>query len=185
MTTQQEDSSSIPVVPKGPGGRDALIGRRIFPSPLARRITYAVIFEILAIGFTTVILALLGNDSGPAFVVGVISSTVALTWNLIFNWLFEAFERRIGVTDRPWYMRVAHAVCFEGGLIVMLIPAIAWVLGISLWEAFLLEALLLVFFLIYTAIYAWCFDRVFGLPEPAEHYVQETRNLPAASDSRR
>ena len=100
-----------------------------------------MIFEILAIGFTTVILALLGNDSGPAFVVGVISSTVALTWNLIFNWLFEGFERRIGVTDRPWYMRVAHAVCFEGGLIIMLIPAIAWVLSISLWEAFLLEAL--------------------------------------------
>src|SRR5690625_5719584 len=57
-----------------------MVVRRVFSSQLARRITYAVVFEILAVGFTTVILALLGNDSGPAFIVGVISSTVALTW---------------------------------------------------------------------------------------------------------
>lgn len=170
MTTQQEQALDIPAVPKGPGGRDALVGRRVFSSPLMRRITYAVIFEVLAVAFTTVILALLGNDSGPAFLVGVVSSTVALTWNLVFNWLFEGFERRIGVTHRPWYMRVLHATVFEVGLISMLIPAIAWLLGVSLWQAFLLEVVLLVFFLIYTAVYAWCFDRVFGLPEPAEHY---------------
>ena len=170
MTTQQDQTLSIPAVPKGPGGRDALIGRRVFSSPLARRVTYAVIFEILAVAFTTVILALLGNDSGPAFLVGVVSSTVALTWNLVFNWLFEAFERRIGVTHRPWYMRVLHAVVFEIGLISMLIPAIAWLLGVSFLEALLLQLGLMVFFLIYTAIYAWCFDRVLGLPEPAEHY---------------
>lgn len=170
MTTQEDTTVSIPTVPVGPGGRDALVGRRVFPSPLGRRITYALIFEVLAIGFTTAILALLGNDSGASLIVGVISSTVALTWNLIFNWGFEAFERRIGVTHRPWYMRVTHAVLFEGGLILMLIPAIAWVLGVSLFEAFMLEIALLIFFLIYTAIYAWSFDRVFGLPEPAAHY---------------
>lgn len=170
MTTHQDTAVDIPAVPVGPGGRDALIGRRIFPSPLGRRVTYAVVFEILAVGFTTIILALLGNDSGSSLIVGLISSTVALTWNLIFNWGFEAFERRIGVTHRPWYMRVTHAVLFEGGLIVMLVPAIAWVLGVSLLEAFMLEVVLLIFFLIYTAVYAWAFDRVFGLPEPAAHY---------------
>lgn len=170
VTTQSDTVTTIPEVPVGPGGRDALIGKRIFASPLARRITYAVIFEILAVGFTTLILALLGNDSGSSFIVGLVSSTVALTWNLIFNWVFEAFERRIKVTHRPWYMRVTHAVLFEGGLVLMLVPAIAWILGISLLEAFILEIGLLIFFLIYTAIYAWAFDRVFGLPEPAAHY---------------
>lgn len=170
MTTDQESTVSIPKVPVGPGDRDALVGRRVFPSPLGRRITYAVIFEVLAVGFTTVILALLGNDSSSSFIVGVISSTVALTWNLIFNWGFEAFERRIGITHRPWYMRVSHAVFFEGGLICMLVPAIAWVLGVSVLEAFMLQVVILVFFLVYTAVYAWIFDRVFGLPEPAANY---------------
>lgn len=170
MTTQEELATNIPEIPVGPGGRVALIGRRIFPSPLGRRITYAVVFEILAVGFTTLILALLGNESGSAFIVGVVSSTVALTWNLVFNWGFEALERRIGITHRPWFMRVGHAILFEGGLVVMLVPAIAWILGITLLEAFILEIGLLIFFLIYTAIYAWFFDRVFGLPEPASHY---------------
>ena len=170
MTAQQELAQNIPAVPVGPGGRDALIGRRIFSSPLARRVTYAVVFEILAVGFTTLILAILGNDSGSSFLVGLVSSTVALVWNMLFNWGFEAFERRIGVTHRPWYMRVTHAVLFEGGLVAMLVPAIAWILGISLLDAFILEIGLLIFFLIYTAIYAWIFDRVFGLPEPAAHY---------------
>src|SRR5699024_9605085 len=106
-------------------------------------------------------------DSSSSFIVGVISSTVALTWNLVFNWGFEAFERRIGVTNRPWYMRVIHAVAFEGGLVLMLVPAIAWELGTSLVQAFILKIGLLFFVYISSWLYAWLFDRVFGLPEPA------------------
>lgn len=162
--------TEISAVPVGPGGRPAVIGRRVFPSGLARRITYAVIFEVLGVGFTTALLAILGHDLSDSFWVGLISSTVALTWNIIFNWLFEKWERRIGVTHRPWWIRVIHTVSFETGLVAMLVPAIAVVLGVSLWQAFLLELVILVFFLIYTPIYAWIFDRIFGLPEPLEHY---------------
>ena len=70
----------------------------------------------------------------------------------------------MGVTHRPWWMRVAHAVGFEGGLLVFLVPAVALVLGVGLWDAFLIEAGLLVFFLVYAAVYAYAFDSVFGLP---------------------
>lgn len=160
----------IPKVPASPGGRDALIGRRIFSSPLARRITYAVIFEIFAVIFTTIIFALLGNSPSASFLASFASSTAALVWNLIFNWGFEAFERRIGVTSRPWYMRVAHALSFEVGIIIILVPLIAWILAVGFAQAFFMQIGLMVFFLIYTAVYAWLFDRVFGLPEPAEYY---------------
>ena len=61
----------------------------------------------------------------------------------------------------------AHAVGFEGGLIVFLVPAVALILGIGLGEAFLIEAGLLVFFLVYAAVYAYAFDSVFGLPDSA------------------
>ena len=163
-------AASIPAVPPSPGGRQALIGRRIFPSPLARRISYAIIFEIFAVIFTAIIFALLGNSAGDSVLASVASSTAALAWNLVFNWLFEAFERRIGITDRPWYMRVAHALTFEAGIIVLLVPLISLILGIGLVQAFFTQFGLMIFFLIYTAIFAWVFDRVFGLPEPAEHY---------------
>ena len=50
---------------------------------------------------------------------------------------------------------------------MFLVPAVALILGIGLGEAFLIEAGLLVFFLVYAAVYAYAFDSVFGLPDSA------------------
>ncbi|NUL46264.1 PACE efflux transporter [Cellulosimicrobium funkei] len=155
-------------VPLAPGGRRALIGRRVFPSPAVRRVVYAVIFEALAIGFTTVILALMGNPAAASAAVGVLSSVVALIWNMVFNTLFERWERRSGNTGRPLRIRLLHTLLFELGLVIFLVPAVAVLLQVSLWEAFLYEAALIIFFLIYNAVYAWLFDRVFGLPDSAQ-----------------
>ena len=166
--------AAAPRPPRGPGGRRALAGRPVFASAALRRVVYAVVFEALAILFTTGILSALGNAGGPSLAVAVVSSTVALLWNVVFNTLFERFERRVGVTHRPWWMRAAHAVGFEGGLLVFLVPAVALVLGVGLWEAFLIEAGLLVFFLVYAAVYAYVFDSVFGLP------TESVRERPAA-----
>lgn len=155
-------------VPLAPGGRPALVGRRVFRTPLGRRVVYAVVFETFAILFATVILTLLGNPPGASAAVGVVSSVVALTWNMVFNTLFERWERRSGRTGRPLWVRLLHTLLFEAGLMVFLVPAVALLLQVNLWEAFLYEAALLVFFLIYNAVYAWCFDRVFGLPDSAQ-----------------
>ncbi|MBB5749409.1 putative membrane protein [Micrococcus sp. TA1] len=155
-------------VPAAPGGRPALVGRRVFSSPMQRRVAYAVVFEALAIVFTTLILAALGNPAGSSAVVGVVSSVVALLWNMLFNTLFEWWERRSGYTGRPLWMRLLHTFLFEAGLVVVLVPAVALILQVGLWEAFLYELALIIFFLVYNAVYAWCFDRVFGLPDSAQ-----------------
>lgn len=155
-------------VPTAPGGRPALIGRRVFSSPMQRRVVYAVVFEALAIVFTTLILAALGNSAGSSAIVGVVSSVVALLWNMLFNTLFEWWERRSGHTGRPLWVRLLHAFLFEAGLVVFLVPAVALILQVNLWEAFLYELALIIFFLVYNAVYAWCFDRVFGLPDSAQ-----------------
>jgi uncharacterized membrane protein len=155
-------------VPAAPGGRQALVGRRVFSSPMQRRVVYAVVFEALAIVFTTLILAALGNPAGSSAVVGVVSSVVALLWNMLFNTMFEWWERRSGHTGRPFWVRLVHTFLFEAGLVVVLVPAVALILQVDLWEAFLYELALIIFFLIYNAVYAWCFDRVFGLPDSAQ-----------------
>ena len=64
--------------------------------------------------------------------------------------------------------RVAHALGFEGGLALMLVPLMAWWFGIGLWQALVLEAGLLLFFLAYTYVFNWSFDSVFGLPAAAQ-----------------
>ena len=63
--------------------------------------------------------------------------------------------------------RIAHAIGFEGGLIAFLVPVFAWWLGVSLWDALVMDLGLVVFFLVYTFVFNWAFDRVFGLPASA------------------
>lgn len=133
-----------------------------------RKIVYVTLFELIAIACTTVGLSwLTGQDAGHASVVAVASSAIAVVWNLVYNTLFERWEARQRVRGRGFGRRVAHAVGFEGGLVIMLVPLFAWWLQISLWQAFVLDIGLLLFFLVYTFLFNLGFDRVFGLPASA------------------
>ena len=95
------------------------------------------------------------------------TSAIAVLWNLVFNTLFEAWEARQPVKGRSVQRRIAHAIGFEGGLVLFLVPLIAWWLDTSLWHALVMDLGLVVFFLVYTFVFNWGFDRVFGLPASA------------------
>ncbi|MCP1575035.1 MULTISPECIES: PACE efflux transporter [Herbaspirillum] len=133
-----------------------------------RKLVYASLFEGLAIIFTTVGLTVFaGHDSTHSLAAAVVSSTIAFLWNFIFNTLFERWEARQPRRGRNFARRAAHAIGFEGGLVVMLVPLFAWWLGISLWQALALDFGLIVFFMIYTYLFNLLFDRIFGLPSSA------------------
>ncbi|SJN17232.1 hypothetical protein FM125_01350 [Micrococcus lylae] len=168
-------------VPLGPGGRPAWARRRVFRSPGTRRVVYAVVFEVLAVLFVTVLLTLVGKEANSSLVLAIANSTIALLWNLAFNTIFEAWERRSGTTGRPLRVRVAHAVLFQLGLVCMLVPTVAFILQVSLGEAIVIEGGLLVFFFLYTAVYAYCFDSVFGLPDSASEPPAGTSTAHPAS----
>ncbi len=89
---------------------------------------------------------------------------MAIGWNLIFNYLFERWEQRRGNQGRSIGIRLLHALGFEGGLVIFLVPIIALWLDVSLLEALLMDLGLLAFFLVYTFVFNWVFDGVFGLP---------------------
>lgn len=135
---------------------------------LKRKIVYVSLFEFFAVGLTTATLVLLaGSDSGHAGVAAVASSTVAVIWNFIFNTMFEAWEARQAKKGRSVARRIAHAIGFEGGLVAFLVPLFAWWLEISLWQAFVVDLWIVVFFLVYTFLFSLAFDRIFGLPASA------------------
>ncbi len=135
---------------------------------LKRKIVYVSLYEIIAIVCSTWALAALsGRNVGASGLLAVAASCIAVVWNLIFNTLFEAWEARQTVRGRSVARRAAHAIGFEGGLIAALVPLIAWWYGISLLQALLLDLALVVFFLVYTFVFNWGFDRVFGLPASA------------------
>ncbi|NVM75306.1 putative membrane protein [Duganella sp. SG902] len=136
---------------------------------LKRKVVYVSLFETIAIGLTSTGLMLMGgHDAGHAGTAAVASSLIAIVWNFAFNTMFEAWEARQAKRGRDWKRRAAHAIGFEGGLLLVLVPLFAWWLNISLWEALVLDIGLLIFFMIYTYIFSLAFDHVFGLPASAQ-----------------
>ena len=139
---------------------------------IKRKVVYVTFYEGFAILFATIGLAgLSGQGAATSTVLAVMSSAIAIVWNLVFNTIFEAWEARQSVRGRSLGRRIAHAIGFEGGLAAVLVPVFAWWLNVSLWEALIFDAALLVFFFIYTFVYNWAFDRVFGLPDSATRAV--------------
>lgn len=132
-----------------------------------RRVVYVTLYEGIAITLTGAVLFALGHGPLHSLVASVGASLLAVTWNLIFNAMFEAWERRQTVKGRSIRRRIAHAIGFEGGLVLSMVPFFAWWLEVSLWQAFVMDLGFITFFLVYTFVFSWCFDKVFGLPASA------------------
>ena len=136
--------------------------------PHTRRIVHAVLYEAVAVGFVGPALAWLFKTSvTTALSLAVLMSTVALAWSYLFNTLFERWEAGQARKGRSLLRRVAHSSGFEGGLVVVLVPVMAWWLDTSLWAALLADLGVLAFFFVYAFAFTWAFDRVFGLPASA------------------
>ena len=132
-----------------------------------RRIVYVGLYELFAIVLSAILLQLMSGAGASSLGIAVVTSIVAIVWNLVFNNLFEYWERYRTTKGRSIGVRILHALGFEGGLVIFLLPIIALWLNVSVLEALMLELGLLVFFLVYTFVFNWVFDAVFGLPAAA------------------
>ena len=137
-------------------------------TPTRRKILYAVSFETLGTLVATLGLMVM-SDAKPlhSLALSVLGATIALCWSYLFNTGFEAWEARQPVKGRSALRRAVHALLFEGGLVLISVPIMAWGLGVGLVEAAAYEAGLIVLFIAYTYAFTWGFDRVFGLPASA------------------
>ncbi|WP_223459373.1 MULTISPECIES: multidrug/biocide efflux PACE transporter [unclassified Pseudomonas] len=127
---------------------------------ITERIFQAIGFELLAILICTPLLAWIMNK--PILDMGAVTiamAALALAWNVVFNGMFDRVLKRLAIVHNAW-VRVVHALLFEGGLVALGVPLIAWWLNVSLWQAFLLDFGVLLFFLPYTYIYHWVYDVV-------------------------
>ena len=125
---------------------------------MSERVGQALGFEGLALLICTPLLVWITGR--PALEMGAVTlgiSLLALTWNIIFNSLFDRLKARLQLANNAW-TRVLHALMFEGGLIIVCVPLIAAWLNISLMDAFILDIGVLLFFLPYTYVYHWAYD---------------------------
>ena len=133
-----------------------------------RKLVYVTAYEIIGMAISALGLALLSghapSSTGP---LAVVITTIAVSWNFIYNSLFEWWESRQASRTRTLKRRILHAVGFQLTLGVYLIPLIAWWMGITLWQALLLDMALIVIIPCYTFLFNWAFDKLFGLPASA------------------
>ena len=134
-----------------------------------RKVFQAVTYEAIALLFIAPAIAWFYNsDLQYSGVFALLLSAFALVWNVAYNALFEYWEARQRERSRNFMRRAVHAIGFEGGLALLLIPFIAWWLDISLQQALLTDLALLGFFLIYSFVFQYCFDKVFDVPASAK-----------------
>ncbi|WP_027820468.1 PACE efflux transporter [Paraburkholderia bannensis] len=147
---------------------------------IKRRVVYLTLFEGLGILITgTSFASVAGSGADRAGAAAVFTSLVAVAWNALYNWLFERWEARQTQRGRSPLRRVLHAIGFEGGLVIFLVPMIALTLRVSLFEAFAMDIGLTVFFLVYAYIFNLVFDAVFGLPASAMPLHEAAQNSQA------
>ncbi|HDR2399432.1 TPA: PACE efflux transporter [Enterobacter bugandensis] len=122
------------------------------------RIFHAVIFEVTANVIIALSLAWLMNvsvlQSGSLSVISALTATV---WNFFFSKLFDALQKKHQF-QRTFLVRAIHAIGFETGLIISLIPVAMFMLNLTIAEAFFVEIGLVLFFLPYTMLFNWLYD---------------------------
>jgi uncharacterized membrane protein len=131
------------------------------------RVRHALFFEIigliLVIPLGALVFSMPMHDIG---VVGLVSATIAMAWNYVFNLGFDTvLQRTIGTTLKSVRLRIVHAVLFELGLLIVLMPFIAWYLGITLIHALVMDISFALFYMGYAFVFNLAYDRVFPLPE--------------------
>lgn len=135
---------------------------------LKRKLVYVGGYETLGLAVGMVVMTLLTGESpattGP---LALMITGVATVWNLAFNYLFEAWERRQRDRTRTVRRRILHALGFQLTLVCFLVPLIAWWLEITLMQALVLDLVFIVYIPFFTFAYNWAFDRIFGLPASA------------------
>lgn len=142
---------------------------------LPDRIRHTLIFEAVAILLVAFPGAwITGQDAGRMGVMTIMFSLLAMSWNLVYNWLFDRAALRMRIkTPRTIRTRIVHALLFEAGMLIAGVFLIAWWLKMSLYQALVLDVGFAVFFLIYAFVYNWAYDLVFPLPLEGNQSIQE------------
>ncbi|AYN16405.1 Na(+)-translocating NADH-quinone reductase subunit E [Pseudomonas monteilii] len=132
------------------------------------RLVHAVGYEVFAVLLCAPLLSwVMGKSLATAGALAVTLSVIAMLWNMVYNALVDRWVQ----TERIHWKasaRFVHGLGFEAGLVVWCLPVAAWMLDISLLQAFMVELGFFVIILPYTVLYNWTFDK-------ARHLLMQRR----------
>ncbi|GIU24099.1 PACE efflux transporter [Shewanella schlegeliana] len=124
------------------------------------RLFHAITFEVLAVSLSVIGLAIftdhnVSNLSGTMIVI----ATIAMIWNVIFNWVFDKFVPG-QKENRSLKIRIVQVLLFEAGLLFATVPVMAYILNISILEAFAMDIGVTIFITIYAFFFNLAYDHI-------------------------
>lgn len=129
------------------------------------RICQAVLFEVLAVTLSIIGLVIFTNhDTSSLSETMIVIASIAMLWNYCFNRIFDHFATG-NKEKRSFLFRLFHVILFEAGLLFITIPVMAYILDVSLWQAFIMDLGVTIFITIYAFMFNLIYDhsRVFIL----------------------
>lgn len=121
----------------------------------SRKILQAILYESIAVAVLSPSISFIYDEGlAHAGALSLMLSVCALLWNVLFNYAFEFWEAHQPQRARTLGRRLLHSLGFEGGLVLLLVPLVAWWLKISWWAALVTDLGLFVFFF----FTRWCFS---------------------------
>ena len=136
------------------------------------RLRYTCLFEIFLLVILVPVGAMvLDKHMADIGLLSIVLSLKAMLFNLIYNWIFDRLDARAGriPSERSVIGRVIHAVGFEVGLVLTSLPIVTWWLGLSIFQALLMDLVISSFVVVYTLAFTWGYDLLF--PVKQEHQL--------------
>lgn len=122
------------------------------------RVLHSILFEVIALLlFVPLAMAVTGKGAGTLTVLSITLSLIAMAWNFVYNWGFDAVfgQNRLA---RTLPLRLFHGVCFEFGLIFVSLHLLMHVLQESFLTVLLMDLGAVAFFLVYAVLFNWVYD---------------------------
>lgn len=135
---------------------------------LKERILQTACFELGGLLLSVPVFAALTKAGEfDALLTLVAISVAVMCWAGLHNYLFDWVEFRLTqrlASDRPTSMRLVHALSHEVSAIVVSLPVLIWLSGLSWQEALLADIGLTLFY----AAYAFIFYRIYDAVRPVQ-----------------
>ncbi|WP_028862689.1 PACE efflux transporter [Psychromonas aquimarina] len=124
------------------------------------RLLHMLLFEVIALSLTIIGLIIFSDIAlYSALKTMIVISLIAMVWNYLFNLAFDQIYR--GAREkRSLKLRVLYVLVFESGLVILTTPVMAYILQISLMEAFILDIGITLFIMLYTLVFNYCYDHL-------------------------
>lgn len=124
------------------------------------RMLHMVLFEVVALILMAVAATyIMGGGVVKMAGLALSLSLIAMIWNYAYNY---GYDKIYGVdrSKRTKKTRILHGLGFELGLMLVSLPLLMWVLQLGFWTVLVMDAGIVVFFVLYAIAFNWIYDSI-------------------------